>query len=203
MGIGVVAPILASIVLSACSSEGAPHLWQSQATVVASQLSGTATLTSTISAPVKSYTNAAHQVALSYPADWVKANDGYQLLVIKPKQVASWQPSSPADVAKNPAVTVTFGTSVQERLRYRNFPEEVNPQTISVWIEASDSNAQRRTISGMEAFEVIERAVPGCERVVYWRFISIDQLVRISTGCDSAYLDEFWRIVQSLQQINP
>lgn len=176
---------------------------QSQATEVANKSSATATLTSASSALVKRYTNAAQQVALSYPADWVTTTDGYQLLVIKPKQVASWQPSSPADVAKDPAVTVTFGASVQERLRYRNFPEEVNRQTISVWIEASDSNAQRHTISGMEAFEVVERAVPGCERVVYWRLTSIDQLVRISTGCDSAYLDEFWRIVQSLQQISP
>lgn len=190
-----------SAMLIACNVDAARSA--RQATPAPKVLAGTATaLGSTLT-----YANSQRRFAFNYPAYWVKTMEDEESLTIMPKQDVGWQPITPADAAKNPAVSVTYGVLVRERLRQRNFPEEVDPRALKAWIQASAgtdvlSEVSIYSINGVEALETVERAVPGCERVVYWRPLSLNQLVRISTGCDSAYLAEFRRIVQSLRQID-
>lgn len=99
-----------------------------------------------------------------------------------------------------------MGEYVRERLGPENFPADVDATSLVAWLERNTTDGTARdlvktTIGGRQALEVIETYDPGCETVVYWRPESLQSLIRASTGCESPYLDEFDRIISSLQQI--
>jgi len=98
-----------------------------------------------------------------------------------------------------------MGDYVRERLGPEHFPADVDPTSLVAWLEQKTTNGIARglvktTIGGRQAFEVVESYDPGCEKVVYWRPESLQSLIRASTGCESPYVDEFDRIISSLQQ---
>jgi hypothetical protein len=118
----------------------------------------------------------------------------------------SWRPTDPADLAKEPRVRLDMGDYVRERLGPEHFPADVDATSLGAWLERKTTDGTARglvktIIGGRQAFEVIEIYDPGCEEVVYWRPESLQSLIRASTGCESPYLEEFERIISSLQQI--
>lgn len=153
----------------------------------------------------KTYTNLEYKFSLAYPPDWMIENESYQLLVLVPIAARSWQPSVPSDIPKDPRIEIEMGGYIREKLGPANFPALVNASSLRAWLEWKVRNGEARefselTIYNVQAFELTEIYESNCERVVYWRPERLESLVRMSTGCDSIYLDEFERIVRTVRQ---
>lgn len=153
------------------------------------------------------YTNLEYTFALAYPSDWMIAHESYQLLVLVPIAAQSWQPAVPSEVSQDPHIEIEMGGSIREKLGPGTFPASVNVHTLRAWLEQKVHNGEARefaelTIGNIQAFEVTEVYESGCERVIYWRPERLERLVRMSTGCDSIYLDEFERITRSIHHID-
>jgi len=155
----------------------------------------------------KTYTNREYKFSLAYPSDWVIEHESYQLLVLVPMAVQSWQLSVPSDIPKDPHIEIEMGGYIREKLGPANFPVLVNASSLRAWLEQKVYDEEARefselTINNVQAFELTEIYESNCERVVYWRPEGLESLVRMSTGCDSIYLDEFERIVRTIHQMD-
>jgi len=155
----------------------------------------------------RTYRKDEHDFSLSYPPDWIIESESDLSVVLTSSEEKGWQPSTPGDIGRDPRVTIDFGEYIRERLGPAHFPETVDSQILRAWIETRINNEEaanfsERTINKHQAFDVTEIRVPGCERVVYWRPANLKSLIRISTGCESPYLDEFHQIVNSVQQVD-
>ena len=151
------------------------------------------------------YRSAEFQFTFDYPPDWTIASQGVASLTLVPDGLQTWQPETPADIPKDPRIIVEMGALIQERLGAADFPAIPDADHLRAWLEQKTVNGQAqdlsdRMINQVQAFEIIERSLPGCTRVVYWRPGDLKRLVRIAAGCESAYPDDFAEIVNSLQQ---
>ncbi len=97
---------------------------------------------------------------------------------------------------------------IREKRGYADFPAFIDANSLKTWLEQRVDAGEAKefaelTIHDTDAFEIIEVDEAGCERAVYWRpKEGIEGLIRISTGCESMYLQEFERIVSTLRQLN-
>lgn len=152
------------------------------------------------------YQNDAYKFSMRYPSDWIIESESYQSLTLRPQEQISWQPSTPADIAKNPAVRIDFGEYIRERMGPASFPETISFDLLKTWLEKrikgqGAKDFSEGSLNNFQMLEVTEISIPGCEKVVYWRPVDLKSLVKISTGCESLYLDDFKQIVHSIQQI--
>ena len=157
----------------------------------------------------KTYTNNQRNFSFKYPFSWeIKTEGGDYFIILIPSKEKSWNPEKPKDIPKNPEIKIVFGKYVREILGPENFPETITLQILENWLGSKTSNNgvsknfSKRTINKFQALEIIEMSIPGCSKVVYWRATSLNDLIRIETGCESEYLDEFNQIVNTLKQIN-
>ena len=153
------------------------------------------------------YSNDELRVALKYPPDWILESESYQSVILVPLVEEDWEPAQPSDISKNPAIRIAFGSYIRERIGPNYFPENIDLKTLQAWIEEKvrhgEANGLRvRQINGFLAIEVTETLLPSCEQVTYWRPDNLENLVRLSTSCNSPYLDEFNNVVNSIQQVN-
>lgn len=160
----------------------------------------------TASREAKTYSNSQYKFSVTYPPDWVIESESYQAIVLVPSEEESWQPSAPSDIPQDPRIRIDLGEYVRERMGPAHFPETIDVDTLRSWLEERAHSGEykelsERVINSHQAFEITEIRVPGCERVVYWRPVNLRSLIRISTGCESPYLDEFDQIVKSVQQM--
>lgn len=164
------------------------------------------TISPTVTREAKTHSNSQYKFSFAYPPDWMIESEGYQFVILTPLEEKSWQPSTPADIPRDPKVRLDFGEYIRERLGPAHFPATIDSDILRTWLEQRVSSGQfrglsERRINNYQAFEITEIRDPGCERVIYWRPANLKSLVRISTGCESPYLDEFSQIVNSLQQM--
>ena len=153
------------------------------------------------------YQNDEYMVSLQYPSNWIVTSEGYQSVILMPLEEVDWKPSAPADISKNPAIRIDFGELIREKIGPRYFPETVNVDILKLWLEQKVSNGEasgfsERLINEFQAFEIVELRASDCVKSVFWRPINLQNLVRIETGCESSYLDEFDDIVNNMQQVN-
>jgi len=151
------------------------------------------------------YTDDQFKFSFVCPPEWVIENDSYQSIILVPEAEKSWQPSIPADIPRDPRVRIDVGEYVRERLGPAYFPATVDPIILRTWLEHKVYNAEaqglsERQINDVQAFEITEIYESDCERVIYWRPVRLDSLVRMSTGCQSPYLAGFDQIVSSIRQ---
>lgn len=163
------------------------------------------TISPTVTREAKTYSNSQYNFSLAYPSDWIVESESYQSIILVPSKEESWQPSTPSDIPKDPKIRIGLGEHVRERMGPTHFPEPIDVNTLRGWLEERANSGQykelsERIINNHQAFEITEIRVPGCEKVVYWRPVSLGDLVRISTGCESPYLDQFNQIADSIQQ---
>jgi hypothetical protein len=142
----------------------------------------------------------------AYPPDWIIESESYHSIILVSSKEKLWQPYTPSDIPKDPRIRIDLGEYIRERLGPARFPETIDVATLRGWLEERANSGESRELSeriinNHQAFEITEIRVPGCEKVVYWRPVSLGDLVRISTGCESPYLDEFNQIADSIQQI--
>lgn len=164
-----------------------------------------------ISLPIQSeqwqtYRNNNYKFSIMYPSDWIIQSENYQFLILAPQKEISWQPATPADIPKNPAIRIDFGEYIRERMGPAYFPEAIDSIILKTWIEQRVNNHQadyfsEKSIDSFVAYEVTELGLSGCDRILYWRPTDLNSLVKVSTGCESIYLDMFAQIVNSVQQI--
>lgn len=152
------------------------------------------------------YQNEEYGFSLKYPSTWEIESEAYHFIILAPSKEKSWQPNTPSDIPKDPKIRIDFGEYIRERLGPKNFPETISPAVLEDWLEAKVSNGEardftKRTINNFQAFEITEIYVPGCVKAIYWRPANLDSLIRVQTGCESQYLDEFNWIVNSIQLI--
>jgi hypothetical protein len=152
------------------------------------------------------YMNNDFNFSLKYPDSWKIKTDAYGYVIFIPKAEENWEPEKPQDIPKNPEIRIDFGNYVRESFGPNNFPEKINLEILEEWLEKRVDNRQWKNFSKIKinkqvAFQITEIYVPGCEKVIYWRANNLDDLVRINTGCESKYLDEFDRIVNTIQSI--
>jgi len=155
----------------------------------------------------RTYRKDEHDFSLSYPPDWIIESESDLSVVLTLSEEKGWQPSTPADIPKDPRVRADFGEYIRERLGPAHFPETIDSDILKTWLEQKVGNGEaqgllKRTINNSQAFEITEIYESGCESVVYWRPVNLKSLIRISTGCESPYLDEFHQIVNSVQQVD-
>ena len=154
-----------------------------------------------------SYTNTEHHFSLSYPANWIIIRENYREIMLVPQEQQDWQPTRiPEDLFRDPVIEINLGENIRGRMGSQYFPGAINTNTLSDWLtqkveREAASNLIGKEIGGMKAFELTEIYEGGSEQVVYWRPESLEQLVRLSTGCESPYLSDFELIVNSLQSI--
>lgn len=154
----------------------------------------------------RSYTNGEYQFSIAYPSDWTIESEGYQLVILVPRAARSWRPSTPSEIPRDPHVTILMGEYIREKLGPAYFPGVVDSDSLRAWLTQKAEHGEARdlselTINGVQALVVTEIYEPGCERVVYWRLEGLEKLIRVSTGCESAYLTAFNQIVNSLRQM--
>jgi len=154
----------------------------------------------------QTYNSVGHQFSVSYPANWVVETESDEVLVLIPAAARAWHVAEPSDIPKDPRVRLDVGSYVRERLGPANFPATLDATSLKAWLEqmVKDGTAHdlvETTIDGVDALQVTELYDAGCERVVYWRPANLQSLVRVSTGCESPYLDEFQRIVDGLREL--
>jgi hypothetical protein len=148
------------------------------------------------------YTNTDWDISFSYPTSWIIRQEGYQSVTLSPSEEQEWRPQKPVDIANNPFVAISIG----EASVPPNYSSDlVNVDALREWLTKHSIDGPNRefvetSINGQITFEVTEVSVPGCERVVYWRPTSIENMVRLSTGCESPYMEDFERIVKSIQE---
>ena len=154
-----------------------------------------------------SYTNTEHHFSLSYPANWIIIRENYREIILVPQEQQDWQPTRiPEDLFREPEVKINLGNDIREMLGPKNFPQRIDPTILQGWLEQNMQNDTeqsfvKRPVGNSEVFELTEISEGGCDRIVYWRPESLEQLVRLSTGCESPYLSDFGLIVNSLQSI--
>jgi hypothetical protein len=147
------------------------------------------------------YHNPRYQFALSYPGDWLAVGAGERSATLVPAAQVNWEPASPGDDAHDPAVRIDCGAYIRERIGPARFPEQVDAERLRAWIAGEYGGSPgATTIDGQDAFVIESTGEFGCAKVVYWRPLDLESLVRLSTGCASPYLDQFDRIVESLHQ---
>jgi hypothetical protein len=151
------------------------------------------------------YHNPRYRFALSYPADWIAIGAGERSATLVPAAQVNWEPASPGDDAHDPAVRIDCGAYIRERIGPARFPEQVDATLLRAWIDGEyggiqGGNVEAMAIDGQDAFVIKSTGEFGCAKVVYWRPLDLERLVRLSTGCASPYLDQFDRIVESLHQ---
>lgn len=154
----------------------------------------------------QTYHNDEYDFFLMFPLDWIIESESYSFVILTPSKEKSWQPSTPADIPKDPKVRIDFGEYIRDRMGAAYFPGKVDADTLKTWLEKRVNNGEvkdlsERTIGNFQAFEIMEIYDPGCQRVVYWRPVDLKSLIRVSTGCESPYLSEFDQIVNSVQQM--
>jgi hypothetical protein len=139
------------------------------------------------------------------PAGWSIVEENERFLVLAPMDELSWEPVSPEDIANNPQVRFDRGENIREILRPDNFPDTINEADLLDWLKEQTARGvfrdlDEKRIANHLAIAVTEVRPPDCERVVYWRMDSMEDLIRLATGCESPYLSDFYRIVDSLQE---
>jgi hypothetical protein len=154
----------------------------------------------------QTYRNEEFNFSLKYPSDWIIKSQSYTSVIFIPQAETSWQPSKPSDISMDPAVHIDLGEYIRERIGPAYFPETIDSDGLRAWIDERISSGEANSFSewslnNLQAFTVIEVGIPGCAKVVYWRPVNLMSLIRISTGCESSYLDEFNLIVDGIQQI--
>ena len=154
----------------------------------------------------KTYVNERRNFLIKYPLPWEIELDGYDFIVLTPSKEKNWQPDKPADIPKDPRIRIDIGEYVRERLGPKYFPETISPEILEEWLKRKIENGEardftKRTINDFPAFEITEIRDPGYDKVIYWRFKDLNNLIRIQTGHESKYLDEFDKMVNTLQQI--
>lgn len=177
--------------------------WISLALLAGCSLPSSA-ITPTASPEVLRYTSPDAAFTLTYPADWTITREGYQDLVLAPIAERNWQPATPAQISADPQIRFAWGAQVGETLRSAGFPSPVSAENVRAWLEQRLQTGEIRDLvvtssDGVPAFAATELADPGCTRAVYWRAESEERLVRITTGCTSAYLADFEQIVRTLK----
>lgn len=152
----------------------------------------------------KTYTKSQYSFSFKYPLSWeIETDGGDYFITLIPSNEKAWQPKKPDDIPKDPRIKLIFGKYVRETLGFGSFPETT--ATLETWLRTrADKGPERdfakRIINGFPAFEITEISDPGCEKVIYWRPVNLDSLIRIQTACESRYLGEFDQIVNTLQQ---
>ena len=153
------------------------------------------------------YTNADFNISFTYPPSWEVDTKAWNSMIFIPSEEKPWNPKIPTEINEDPRIQIYFGESIRERLGPKYFPETISSAILEEWLEKGKKLEERgdivkKTINGFESFESIETYTSGCYKVVYWRPINLDSLVRIQIGCESKYLDDFNQIVNTLEQID-
>lgn len=142
---------------------------------------------------------------LAYPPDWLLMAEGTDTLTLLPATEQGWEAATPADLARDPAVRMLVGPLIRERLGPASFPDPLTPDALRTWmvnkIAAGEGEEYHETtVGGHLLLLLTEQSESGCERVAYWRPTQLSSLVRLATGCESAYLDTFHVLVQALEE---
>lgn len=153
----------------------------------------------------KQYINKEYKFTINYPSSWIIQQDNLLYVVLVPSKEEKWEPSSPQDIPKEPRIRIDMGKYIKERFGSQNFPEDITYSALKDWLQKKIASGEfkdfsEKEIGGFPFFGVTEYRDPGCERVIYWRPNNLVSLLRIATGCESNYLDDFYTIVNSLKE---
>ena len=150
------------------------------------------------------YTNDEWGISFVYSDHWVIKHEDYQTVILSPVTEVKWQPQKPESIAKEPFVTISLG-AVGIPPTYSS--TSVDENTLRQWLtqhslDGPDREFSERVINNQVAFEITEVSVPGCDRIIYWRPTNIESIVRLTTGCENPYMEDFEQIVESIQELD-
>lgn len=152
------------------------------------------------------YRHEAAGFTLAYPPDWLLTEEGPDALTLLPAAEQGWEAATPADLARDPTVHLLVGSLIRERIGPAFFPDTLTPDALRTWLEAKVAagegiDLQETIVGGHALFTLTELSESGCEQVAYWRPTDLSSLLRLATGCQSAYGETFHQMVASLAEV--
>ncbi len=156
---------------------------------------------STFEPQIQVYTNTERGLTFNYPLDWVIKEEIPDRLVLVPRERLHWKIESPRDFPYDPRVKIELAEWV-----YTPYIDELklSPEIMRPVFEKGVQNGTHEdfseTIIGdYQTFKIIERTLPGCFQTTYWRLTGQTRQVKVYTGCESPYMNEYEVIVESLR----